>query len=385
MTGVAFVLGTRPEVIGLAPVIEACRRRGVEYAVIHTGCRSPERHDAAFFDRLDLPIPDYTLGVGSASEERQTGEMLIGLERTLRKTSPEVVLVHGRTNSALAGAIAAGKLDTKFGHVEAGPGSCDRTAPEWMNRTVTNHVSDLLFVPTEGDENYLVRKGVSPLRITVTGSPLVDATRRHRELARKKSTILEDLGLDSGEFFLLTTHREGTVDDPTRFERLLAGVERAATEHDRDAVYPVHPRERERLDAFGIELPDRIRQIDPPDYLDVLRLEATAGAILTDAADVQVRACVLGVPCVTTREETDRPETLDVGANRLCSTDPERIVRSVTETIGSPGDWRNPFGDGDAAERILAELPVESAGETLASRARDGVTPEPSPGSSRRR
>lgn len=385
MTGVAFVLGSRAEVIGLAPVIEACRRRDVEYAVIHTGCRSPETHDTAFFDRLDLPIPEHTLGIGPAPDGRRTGEMVIGLDRIFRETSPDVVLVHGQTNSALAGAIAAGKLDTRSGHVEAGPGNHDRTTPEWMNRTVAHHVSDLLFAPTEGDENYLVRKGVSPLRITVTGSPVVDATRRHRDIACRKSTILEDLGLESRGFFLLTTNRHGTVDDRTRFERLLSGVGRAATEYGRDVVYPVRPRARERLEAFGIELPDRIRRIDHPDYLDVLRLEAAAEAILTDAAGVQKRACILGVPCVTTREETDRPETVDVGANRLCSTDPERIVRSVAETIDRPGDWRNPFGDGDAAERILADLPVESAGESPAPRARDGVTPEPSPGRSRRR
>ncbi|RAW45646.1 UDP-N-acetylglucosamine 2-epimerase (non-hydrolyzing) [Halorubrum sp. 48-1-W] len=367
MSDVAFVLGTRLEAIGLAPVIEACRRRDMEYAVIHTGQRHPETHDTAFFDRLDLPQPEYTLGVGSASEGRQTGEMLIGLDRTLREISPEVVLVYGHTNSALAGAIAAGKLDTRSGHVDAGPGNHDRTTPEWMNRTVAHHVSDLLFAPTEGDENYLVRKGVSPLRITVTGSPVVDATRRHRDIARRKSTILEDLGLESRGFFLLTTDRDGTVDDRTRFERLLSGVGRAATKHGRDVVYPVRPRARDRLDAFGIELPDRIRRIDPPDYLDVLRLEAAAEAILTDADDVQKRACVLGVPCVTTREETARAETVDVGANRLSSCDPDRIVRRVAEAIDRPGDWRNPFGDGDATERILAELPVESTTDRLVS------------------
>ncbi|MFC5277835.1 non-hydrolyzing UDP-N-acetylglucosamine 2-epimerase [Halorubrum rubrum] len=360
MTDVAVVLGTRSEVIRLAPVIRACRRRGLEHAVIHTGQRHPETHDAAFFDRLGLPKPGYTLGVGSTSQGRQTGEMLIGLEEVFRETSPEAVLVQGGTNSGLAGAIAAGKLDTTLGHVEAGSRSFDRTTPEEMNRVVAEHVSDLLFPPTERDEKYLLRQGVSPLRTTVTGNTIVDATRHHRDVARDESTVLEELGLERREFFLLTTRRAETVDDRARFERLVSGAGRVGAEHGRDVIYPVPPRARDRLETFGIELPDRIRRIAPRDYVDLLRLETAAEVILTDSADVQERACVLGVPCVTVREDTDRPETVDVGANRLGSCDPERIGRSVVEMIDRSGDWRNPFGDGDAADRILAELPVES-------------------------
>ncbi|MFC5135067.1 MULTISPECIES: non-hydrolyzing UDP-N-acetylglucosamine 2-epimerase [Haloferacaceae] len=385
MTDVAIVLGTRPEVIRLAPVIRACRRSGVEHAVIHTGQRYPETHDIAFFDRLDLPEPEYTLGVGSAPQGEQTGEMLIGLEEVLREVSPGVVLVQGDTNSALAGAIAAGKLDTKLGHVEAGIRSFDRTTPEEMNRIVADHASDLLFPPTEREENYLVRQGVSRLRITITGNTVVDATRHHRDIARKESTVLEDLGLEGREYFLMTTQRGATVDDPARFERLVSGIGRAGVEHDRDVIYPIHPRARERLETFGIELPDRIRRIEPRDYLDLLRLEAAAEVILTDSADVQERACILGVPCVTTCGDADRPETIEVGANRHGSCDPERIVRSVAEMVDRSGNWRNPFGDGDAAERILAELPVESTTDDLDPWARDGVTLEPSPGRSRPR
>lgn len=360
MTDVAIVLGTRPEIIKLAPVIRACERHGVDYAVIHTGQHYSESLDSVFFDKLELPEPEHSLGVGSAPHGRQTGEMLIGLEETLEAISPEIVLVQGDTNSVLAGAIAASKMEAKLGHVEAGLRSFDRSMPEETNRVVADHVSDVLFPPTNQSKKYLLREGISELRITVTGNTVVDAVHRHRDLARKNSTVLSDLGIERDEFMLMTAHRQENVDDEDRFRRLLSGVARAGAEHDLDVVYPVHPRSQDRLEAFGIELPDRIRGVKSQDYLDFLRLEAAAKLILTDSGGVQEEACILGVPCVTMRDSTERPETIDVGANRLSSCDPDRIARSVTEMIGKSGNWENPFGDGNAAERILAELPVES-------------------------
>lgn len=360
MTDVAIVLGTRPEIIKLSPVIRECQRHDVDFTVIHTGQHYSENLDSVFFDSLELPEPDHSLGVGSASHGQQTGEMLIGLEGMLRKMSPEVVLVQGDTNSVLAGAIVASKLDTKLGHVEAGLRSFDRTMPEETNRVVADHVADLLFPPTDQSEQYLLREGISQLRITVTGNTVVDAVRRHQHLANEKSTVLSELAVEENEFMLMTAHRQENVDDEDRFRRLLSGVEQAGAEHDLDVIYPIHPRSRDRLDSFGIDLPDRIRGVKPQDYLDFLRLEAAAKLILTDSGGVQEEACILGVPCVTMRDNTERPETIDVGANRLGTCDSDRIARSVTEMLGRSGGWENPFGDGNAASRILAELPVES-------------------------
>lgn len=359
MTDVAFVLGTRPEIIKLAPVIQACQRFDVEFTIIHTGQHYSDSLDSVFFDQLELPEPDYNLGVGSSSHGEQTGEMLIGIERILIETDPDVVLVQGDTNSVLAGAIAASKMQPELGHVEAGLRSFDRSMPEETNRVVTDHVSDYLFAPTEQSESYLLDEGIAQQRITVSGNTVVDALLRNREIARRKSTVLADLGLDDTDFFLMTAHRQENVDDEERFRDLLAGVDRAARAHGVDVIYPVHPRARERIEAFDIDVPDRIRVIEPLEYLDFLRLSAAADLILTDSGGVQEEACILGVPCVTMRDNTERPETIDVGANRLSSSDPRQIVASATEMLLRDGEWENPFGDGDAAERILRALPLE--------------------------
>jgi len=360
MTDIAFVLGTRPEIIKLAPVIQACERRGIEYVLVHTGQHYSDSLDSVFFDQLDLPDPDYDLAVGSGSHGEQTAEMLVGVERALEETAPEVVLVQGDTNSVLAGALAASKMDTELGHVEAGLRSFDREMPEETNRVLADHVADYHFPPTDRSKGYLLREGISAFRITVTGNTVVDAVERNLDIAREKSTVVADLGLDDSRFFLLTAHRAENVDDEERFRGLLEGAQRAGDAHDADVVYPMHPRSRSRVEEFGIDLPPRVRAVEPLEYLDFLQAAASADLILTDSGGVQEEACVLGVPCVTMRDNTERPETVDAGANRLSSCDPARIERSVAAMLGA-SEWENPFGDGDAAERILEALPVAAA------------------------
>ncbi|MFC6873691.1 non-hydrolyzing UDP-N-acetylglucosamine 2-epimerase [Halobellus marinus] len=360
MTDVAFVLGTRPEIIKLAPVVQACQRSGIEFTIIHTGQHYSDTLDSVFFDQLELPAPDYNLRVGSSSHGEQTGEMLIAIERVLTEIDPDVVLVQGDTNSVLAGAIVASKARAELGHVEAGLRSSDRSMPEEINRIVADHVSDYLFAPTEQSESYLLDEGIPAHRITVTGNTVVDALVRNREIAHRKSTALADLGLVDTDFFLMTAHRQENVDDEKRFRDILAGVERTAKTHGVEVIYPVHPRARERIEAFGIDVPDPIRTIEPLGYLDFLRLSVAADLILTDSGGVQEEACILGVPCVTMRDNTERPETTDVGANQLSSSDPNRIVITATEMLLRDGEWENPFGDGDAAERILQALPLDA-------------------------
>jgi UDP-N-acetylglucosamine 2-epimerase (non-hydrolysing) len=357
MTDVAFVLGTRPEIIKLAPVIQACERQGIEYVIVHTGQHYSDNLDAVFFDQLELPDPDYDLAVGSGPHGEQTAEMLVGVERVIDETEPEVVLVQGDTNSVLAGALAASKMDTELAHVEAGLRSFDREMPEETNRVLADHVADYHFPPTDRSKGYLLREGISSFRITVTGNTVVDAIQRNLDIAREKSTVLEDMGLDGSRYFLLTAHRAENVDDEERFRGLLAGAQRAGEAHDADVIYPMHPRSKNRVEEFDIDFPPRVRAVEPLEYLDFLRAASSADLILTDSGGVQEEACILGVPCVTMRDNTERPETVDVGANRLSSCDPARIERSVREMLGA-SDWENPFGDGDAAERILRALPV---------------------------
>lgn len=353
---IAFVLGTRPEIIKLAPVIHACDRTDVPYSILHTGQHYSEGLDAVFFEQLELPDPGYNLAVGSGSHGKQTGEMLIRIEEAFEEIEPDTVLVQGDTNSVLAGAIAASKMNVDLGHVEAGLRSFDRDMPEETNRVVADHVSEYLFAPTEGSEQQLREEGIPESRITVTGNTVVDAIDRNLQLAREKSTVLSDLGLHGAEFFLMTAHRAENVDDRERFESILRGVERAAIEHDAEVIYPIHPRAAERVGEFDIAVPDRIRTIEPVEYLDFLRLEAASELILTDSGGVQEEACVLGVPCVTMRDSTERPETIDVGANELCGADPAGIALGASKMLGVDGIWENPFGDGTASVRILEEL-----------------------------
>jgi len=362
-TDVVIVLGTRPEIIKLAPVIRACERREFAYSVIHTGQHYSDSLDTVFFDQLELPEPDHHLGVGSGTHAEQTADMMVGVEEILIAEQPEVVLVQGDTNSVLAAAIATSKLDIKIGHIEAGLRSFDRSMPEETNRVVTDHVGDFLFAPTEQSREYLRDEGVPEKRIYVTGNTVVDAVEQNRDLAARKSDILSELSLESDEYMLLTAHRADNVDNEAQFQDLLTGVEQAAAALGQEVVYPIHPRARSQLETFGLTVPDRIQLLEPQDYLDFLTLEHSAEVILTDSGGVQEEACILDVPCVTLRENTERPETITVGANRLVGTEPDTIVAGTREAVNTMAHWENPFGDGTAADRILGALPVPTAPE----------------------
>ncbi|EFW90113.1 UDP-N-acetylglucosamine 2-epimerase [Haladaptatus paucihalophilus DX253] len=352
-TDIVIVLGTRPEIIKLAPVIRACETNGVPYSVIHTGQHYSEELDAVFFEQLELPDPDYNLGVGSDSHGVQTAAMLVGIEEILQEEKPETVLVQGDTNSVLAGAIATSKMDIDLGHVEAGLRSFDRDMPEEVNRVMTDHAADYLFAPTDDSAALIREEGIPAKRIYVTGNTVVDAVEQHREFAQKKSSVLEELELQRGEYVLMTAHRAENVDDPNRFREILSGVAQVAKRFEANVVYPIHPRAKNRIEEFDLSVPRSVRLVEPQDYLDFLNLESHARLILTDSGGVQEEACILGVPCVTMRDNTERPETIDVGANVLAGTDADEILESAAEMDRTAPDWTNPFGDGTAGERIV--------------------------------
>ncbi|WP_276272947.1 non-hydrolyzing UDP-N-acetylglucosamine 2-epimerase [Haloarcula litorea] len=349
----AFVLGTRPEIIKLAPVITACDRRGVPTHVIHTGQHYSESLDEVFFEQLDLDPPDVNLGVGSGSHGRQTGEMLIGIEEQLLSVEPDVLFVQGDTNSTLAGAIAGSKLDVEVAHVEAGLRSFDREMPEERNRVLVDHAAEHLHAPTEETATRLCHEGLPDDRITVTGNTVVDAVRLSDERAAATSTVLSEFGLTAGEFGLLTAHRAENVDGRDRFADVLRGVAAAAEELGIEVVYPVHPRAADRLAEFDLAVPEAITTVEPLDFFDFLRLESTAALVFTDSGGVQEETCILGTPCVTLRYGTERPETAFVGANCVAGCRPREIRAGARRMYGKAGDWDSPFGDGDAAERIL--------------------------------
>lgn len=360
MATVAFVLGTRPEIIKTAPVILECERRDISTALIHTGQHYSEQLDGVFFDQLGLPSPRVNLDVGSGAHGSQTGRMLGAIEDELLDIDPGVVVVQGDTNSTLAGGLAGSKLDTAVAHVEAGLRSFDREMPEETNRVVVDHVSDYLFPPTESAAAQLQREDVPASRIAVTGNTIADAIDHYGSLAAHRSDVLDRLGLDPGEFCLLTAHRAENVDDRSRFEALLAGVDRYATETGRDVVYPIHPRAESNLDSFGLTVPDSIRLVDPLDFFDFLRLESEAAVVFTDSGGVQEETCILGTPCVTLRYTTERPETVHVGANCIAGLVPEEIQRAAERMASKRGAWESPFGDGRAAERIVSTVAADS-------------------------
>jgi len=348
---ISVVLGTRPEIIKLAPVIRELEKRNTDYFILHTGQHYSYKLDQIFFEQLELPQPRYNLDVGSGSHAVETGKMLIGIEKVLLQEKPGIVLVEGDTNSVLAGALAAAKLHIKVGHVEAGLRSYDRNMPEETNRVLTDHIADYLYAPTPKAREILVGEGIPDQRILVTGNTIVDAVYQNLRLTQEKSGALSALNLNTQEYFLLTLHREENVDDPVRLASILKGLSKAAVEFKLPVIYAIHPRTQKRLTEFGLE-PQNLRLIDPTDFLSFLQLESNAKLVITDSGGVQEETCVLGVPCVTVRDNTERPETIEVGSNILAGTAPDKIVECIHIMLARERKWQNPFGDGKAAERI---------------------------------
>ena len=352
---VAIVLGTRPEIIKMAPVVRALEQAGADYFILHTGQHYSYRMDSVFFQILRLPEARYNLEVGSASHAEQTARILTGVEGVLLEERPSVVLVEGDTNSVLGGALAAAKLGVLVGHVEAGLRSYDRQMPEEVNRVLTDHCSDYLFAPTENARSILLGEGIPESRIHVTGNTIVDALQENLTLARDRSTILKDLHVKPHEYLLVTLHRQENVDNRARFASILEGLDRVAEEFGLPVVYPIHPRSRKRMQESDLR-PRNITLIEPVGLLDFLQLESGARLILTDSGGVQEEGCILGTPCVTLRDNTERPETLEVGSNMLAGAIPERILECSQAMLGKDNDWENPFGDGRAGERIARVL-----------------------------
>ena len=349
---IAVVVGTRPEIIKMAPVVRACRARGATCLLLHTGQHYSFELDGVFFAELDLPAPDVNLEIGSGSQTYQVASTMLGLEPVLRAHRPDVVLVEGDTNSVLAAALAANQAGIAVGHVEAGLRSYDRGMPEEINRILADHVSDHLFAPTAGARTILRGEGIPESRIHVTGNTVVDELRLQRERARRPG-LLERFGVEAGGYALATFHRAENVDREDRLRGILAGLAAAGDALGLVVLAALHPRTQARIAAIDPTLTSRLRVLPPLGYLDFLGLHADAALVLTDSGGLQEEACCLRVPCVTLRDNTERPESVEVGANVLAGTDPGRIVACARAMHAVPRDWPNPFGDGHSGERIV--------------------------------
>ena len=352
---IAIVIGTRPEIIKMSPVIRELVRRKMDYFTIHSGQHYSYNLDRVFFEQLELPEPVYNLEVGSGSHAYQTAGVLTGVEDILNKENPDVVLVEGDTNTVLAAALAAVKLHIKVGHVEAGLRSYDRSMPEEINRILTDHASDYLFAPTDNAREILLDEGISEGRVYVTGNTIVDAVNENLEIAAKKDASGAFPDIKKGEYLLATLHRQENVDNRERFASILEGMGKVAREFDMPVIYPIHPRARKNMTGFGLGA-EGITLIEPVDFLEFLRLESNARLVLTDSGGVQEETCILGVPCVTLRENTERPETVTAGSNVIAGYSAESIVNCTRIMMVLKAGWVNPFGDGRAGERIVSIL-----------------------------
>ncbi|MFC1944095.1 non-hydrolyzing UDP-N-acetylglucosamine 2-epimerase [Chloroflexota bacterium] len=352
---ITIILGTRPEIVKMSPVVKELQRKKTDFFILHTGQHYSSYLDKVFFDQLELPQPKYNIKVGSGSHAEETGKMLIEMEQILLRERPDIALVEGDTNSVLAGALVASKLHIIIGHIEAGLRSYDKSMPEEINRVLVDHISDYLFAPTEMARGILLGEGIPERSIFVTGNTIVDAVYLNLKIADSRANILQELSLEPKKYLLATVHRQENVDDMDRFGAILEGLKRISETFNLPLVYPVHPRSKKRIEEFNLQH-DGIRLIPPLDFLDFLKFEANACLVLTDSGGVQEESCILGVPCVTLRDNTERPETLEVGANILAGVTPEEIVGKARIMIDRKNNWSNPFGDGRAGGRIVEIL-----------------------------
>ncbi len=355
MSTVATIIGARPQFIKAAAVSRELRKR-VREVLVHTGQHYDSNMSQVFFDDLQIPRPDYDLGVGSGNHGKQTGAMLAAIEEVLLQERPDRVMVYGDTNSTLAGALAAAKLHIPVAHVEAGLRSFNRNMPEEINRVLTDHMSDMLFCPSPTAVANLAAEGLSR-GVHLVGDVMYEALMHAVALAEKKSDICRRLDLEAGTYILATIHRAEHTDDPGKLERLLGVLSEIARQHP--VIFPVHPRTRGQLE----QLPEGwaamettgLRLLEPVGYLDMVRLEAGAKVIMTDSGGIQKEAYWLRVPCVTLREETEWVETVEQGWNVITGTDRDRI-RAAALAPARPATFCDAYAGEGSVARLLDVL-----------------------------
>lgn len=357
MNKIVTVVGARPQFVKAAVVSRILRaNEGVREVIIHTGQHFDTNMSSVFFDELDIPEPDYNLGIGGGTHGQNTGRMIEAIEQVLVKEKPDWVLVYGDTDSTLAGAIAAVKLNLRLAHVEAGLRSFNRCMPEEINRVLTDHAANLLFAPTMAAVANLSKEGIVGDRVQQVGDVMYDAVLYYADKAQRKSEILNRLGVDPGRYILATIHRQENTDNREKLACIIDALIDAAKAMP--VLLPVHPRTRHALKTAGLleNSSERLRLIEPVGYLDMVMLERHAWCITTDSGGVQKEAYFFGVPCLTLRDETEWVETVESGWNTLAGSKPSGLV-DMAQTIATRGTERpNYFGDGEAAERIVACL-----------------------------
>lgn len=360
MHKVLLIAGARPNFMKIAPIYAEMRRRGGEFLpmIVHTGQHYGAMSDS-FFEDLGIPKPDFNLGVGSGSHAVQTAAIMTEFEPIVVRERPDWVLVVGDVNSTIACALVAVKLGIKVAHVEAGLRSRDRAMPEEINRILTDSISDLLLTTSPDADENLAAEGIPAEKIRFVGNVMIDSLLEHLKVAAT-SNIRETVGVVEGEYAVCTLHRPSNVDDETIFTGIIDAI--CDVSQQLPIIFPVHPRTRAKIDEFGLThkiASSKIRLIEPLGYIDFMRLYSGARLVLTDSGGLQEETTVLGIPCLTLRENTERPVTITMGTNVLVGVDPEKIRAEASKALSDgskPESKVPPLWDGKAAGRICDVL-----------------------------
>lgn len=355
-TKIVTIVGARPQFIKAAAVSRVIRddyANRIEEVLVHTGQHYDDNMSKVFFEELDIPLPKHNLEISGGQHGAMTGRMLEAIEKVLLEEKPDWVLIYGDTNSTLAGALAAAKLHIPVAHVEAGLRSFNMRMPEEINRILADRVSSLLFCPTETAVNNLNTEGITS-GVHSVGDVMYDASLFYQDMARQRSTVLDDLNLSDDRYVLATCHRAENTDEPNRLLGIVNALMNIAS--DMPVVLPLHPRTRGLLAQHGLtDKLGALKVIEPVSFLDMIRLEQSAYAIVSDSGGVQKEAYFYGVPCLTTRDETEWVETVESGWNQLVGADTARIVNAYL-TLKRPALRPQLYGDGQAAELIIKIL-----------------------------
>ena len=346
---ICTVVGARPNFVKMAPIIAEINRRGLAQVFVHTGQHYDERMSKVFFGELDMPRPDVYLGIGSGSHADQTARVMMAFEAVLLEHEPDYVVVAGDVNSTLACALTAAKLHIPVAHVESGLRSFDGTMPEEINRILTDQLADLLFTTEPSGALHLRQEGISPDKIHFVGNTMIDSLTQHLPAARQTQAAKAQ-GYEPGQYGLVTLHRPANVDNPEVFAGILGALETIGA--DLPLLFPVHPRTQNQMAANGVKT-EHINLVDPLGYLQFLGLMAEAKLVLTDSGGIQEETTALGVPCVTIRENTERPVTIDQGTNRLAGVSEAGILAAAQSALRAPTPDQAPeLWDGQAALRL---------------------------------
>lgn len=350
MKKILTVLGARPQFVKSGPVSAALAGRTHE-VMVNTGQHYDYEMSDVFFRDLSLKEPEYNLNIGSGPHGAQTGAMMQRVEEVMLAEKPDIVLVYGDTNSTLAGALTAAKLQIPVAHVEAGLRSFNRAMPEEINRVLTDHVSALLFAPSPTSSRQLASEGIAK-GVHVTGDVMYDATLRYAPIASRLSPYPKLLNLDPGEYYLCTVHRAENTDDGEKLRQIFGALNKLRM----PVVLPLHPRTKKKIREFDISPGSNVHMIDPVGYIDMLQLLQGSAVVLTDSGGLQKEAYYLGVPCVTLRSETEWVETVEAGWNSLAGHERSDIAEAVAAAMKPKGERPELYGDGNAATRIAAIL-----------------------------